>query len=55
MQNVCPVGLFYFFFQIHKILHSLRSKKCELKSFQFNLQAFDKYLHTNGRHGLKKF
>ena len=53
MQNVCPVSLLLLF--SHKILHSLRSKKCELKSFQFNFQASDKYLHTNGRRGLKKF
>ena len=28
MQNVCPVG---FFFQIHKILHSLRLEKMSTK------------------------
>ena len=53
MQNVRPVGLF-FFFQVRKILHSLREKKCQLKRrFEINLQAFDKYVHSNARYGLK--
>ena len=44
----------FIFFQIHKILHSPRSKKCQLKGrFQFNLQAFGKYVHFSGRCGLR--
>ena len=26
-------------------------KKCELKRSQFDLQAFDKYVHSNGSYG----
>ena len=52
-----PSGLFtYFVFQIKhtRFCIRLRKKKCQLKRrFQINLQAFDKYVHSKGRYGLK--
>ena len=45
MQDVCPIDLFCL--QTHKILHSIAPlEKWQLKRFQINLQAFDKYVHS---------
>ena len=56
MQNVCPIG-YIFFFQTHKdfALAPLEKNVKKKGSFLFNLQAFDKYVHSNGRYGLKTF
>ena len=56
MQNVCPVGLIIYFFKYTKFCIHSGTKTCQLKRrFQFNLQAFDKYVRSNGRCGLNKF
>ena len=45
-----PRRFIIFFFSNTFCIRFLR-KKCQLK---FNLQAFNKYVHSNGRYGLKK-
>ena len=54
MQDVCPVDLFCL--QTHKILHSIAPlEKWQLKRFQINLQAFDKYVHSMEGMALSSF